>query len=73
MGVKELKETNSPQSPMLQPSTAPPCAPAQVYASSALAERIGTLPDELRRSFTWDQGKEMARHRSFTVATDLQV
>ncbi|HTN63643.1 MAG TPA: IS30 family transposase [Devosia sp.] len=40
---------------------------------AALAERIGTLPEELRRSLTWDQGKEIARHRSFTVATDLQV
>lgn len=39
----------------------------------ALAEKIGTLPEELRRSLTWDQGKEMARHKSFTVATDLQV
>lgn len=40
---------------------------------AALAERISTLPEELRRSLTWDQGKEMARHRSFTIATDLQV
>jgi IS30 family transposase len=30
---------------------------------AALAERIGTLPQELRRSLTWDRGKEMARHR----------
>jgi hypothetical protein len=28
---------------------------------AALAEKIGTLPLELRRSLTWDQGKEMAR------------
>ncbi|MER9001993.1 IS30 family transposase [Mesorhizobium australicum] len=40
---------------------------------AALAEKIGTLPQELRRSLTWDQGKEMARHKSSTVATDLQV
>lgn len=40
---------------------------------AALTERIGTLPEALRRSLTWDQGKEMARHKSFTVATDLQV
>ncbi|ESX29337.1 integrase [Mesorhizobium sp. LSHC440B00] len=40
---------------------------------AALAQKIGSLPEELRRSLTWDQGKEMARHKSFTVATDLQV
>lgn len=40
---------------------------------AALVQQIGTLPEALRRSLTWDQGKEMARHRSFTVATDLQV
>ena len=40
---------------------------------AALARQIGKLPEELRRSLTWDQGKEMARHRSFTMATDMQV
>lgn len=42
-------------------------------AVMALARKIGKLPEELRRSLTWDRGKEMARHRSFTVATDVQV
>lgn len=40
---------------------------------AALAHQIGKLPEELRRSLTWDQGKEMARHRDFTMATDVQV
>jgi IS30 family transposase len=40
---------------------------------AALAQQIGKLPEELRRSLTWDQGKEMARHQSFTMATDVQV
>jgi IS30 family transposase len=40
---------------------------------AALAQQIGKLPEELRRSLTWDQGSEMARHKSFTVATDVQV
>ena len=40
---------------------------------AALAKKIGRLPEELRRSLTWDQGKEMARHKSFTIATDVQV
>jgi IS30 family transposase len=40
---------------------------------AALAKHIRKLPDELRRSLTWDQGKEMAAHKSFTVATNVQV
>jgi IS30 family transposase len=40
---------------------------------AALAQQIGKLPETLRRSLTWDQGKEMARHKSFTIATDVQV
>ncbi len=39
----------------------------------ALAERIVTLPDQLRRSLTWDRGKEMADHLGFTVDTGVQV
>lgn len=40
---------------------------------SALARHIRKLPAELRRSLTWDRGLEMARHKVFTVATDVQV
>jgi IS30 family transposase len=39
----------------------------------ALARRIRTLPAHLRTSLTWDRGTEMAAHRDFTVATDVQV
>jgi len=39
----------------------------------ALTKRIVTLPTELRRSLTWDQGREMAEHVRFTVDTDVQV
>ena len=39
----------------------------------ALAKRIVTLPTELRRSLTWDQGKEMAEHFHFTVDTGVQI
>ncbi len=39
----------------------------------ALTAKIQTLPRELRRSLTWDQGREMARHVEFTMASDVQV
>ncbi len=39
----------------------------------ALRSSITTLPEQLRRSLTWDQGKEMAEHRRFTVETGVQV
>jgi IS30 family transposase len=39
----------------------------------ALGKHVRTLPAELRRSLTWDRGKEMADHKAFTVATDVKV
>ena len=41
--------------------------------TKALAKTIRKLPAELRRSLTWDRGSEMAAHKEFTVATDVQV
>jgi IS30 family transposase len=38
-----------------------------------LAQKMETLPDFLRTSVTWDQGKEMAAHASFTVKTGIDV
>ena len=40
---------------------------------AALAKHIRKLPEELRHSLTWDQGKEMHAHKRFTFATNVQV
>ena len=38
-----------------------------------LVKTMATLPAHLRGSLTWDQGAEMATHKSFTLATDMPV
>ena len=39
----------------------------------AMQQRIETLPEAIRRSITWDQGREMAQHTQFTVDTGIPV
>ena len=39
----------------------------------AIADAILTLPEQLRRSLTWDQGAEMAQHPQLRIDTGLQV
>jgi IS30 family transposase len=41
--------------------------------TKALIKKVRTLPAELRRTLTWDRGSEMAAHKAFTVATDVEV
>ena len=45
---------------------------AETFAN-ALIKNARKLPQELYKSLTWDRGTEMAGHKRFTVATDIQV
>lgn len=43
------------------------------HVRRALARRMRTLPAQLRRTLTWDQGKEMAEHVRFRVESGIPV
>ena len=50
--------------------------PSGINAESArigLTQKILTLPENLRRSLAWDQGREMKEHVRFTIDTGVQV
>lgn len=50
--------------------------PSGVNAESArigLTQKILTMPENLRRSLTWDQGREMKEHARFTIDTGVKV
>lgn len=40
---------------------------------NAIVEKMTELPDHLRRSLTWDQGKEMTNHVAIAAATDMDI
>ena len=44
-----------------------------VEVCEALEQSISTLPAQLRRSLTWDQGSEMSEHRRFSVESGVEV
>jgi len=44
-----------------------------VEVCEALKRSIATLPAQLRRSLTWDQGSEMSEHRRFSVESGVEV
>jgi transposase, IS30 family len=50
-----------------------PEGPSAETVAEALKRSITTLPAQLRRSLTWDQGSEMAEHRRFSVETGVEV
>jgi IS30 family transposase len=41
--------------------------------AAAMAEAMGGLPAQIRKSLTWDQGHEMAQHAKISVDTGLEV
>jgi len=46
---------------------------AAVNVEAAMRKAIATLPEELCRSITWDQGAEMTIHAKFTLATAIPI
>jgi IS30 family transposase len=50
-----------------------PGGPGAEAVCEALKQSITTLPAQLRRSLTWDQGSEMSQHRRFSVESGVEV
>jgi IS30 family transposase len=44
-----------------------------IRLSSVPRKKMETLPEFMRKSMTWDQGKEMARHTDFTIKTGMPI
>jgi IS30 family transposase len=44
-----------------------------ITMKDALASSMTTLPEQLRRSLTWDRGKELSQHAAFKVETGIEV
>jgi transposase, IS30 family len=41
--------------------------------NKAMKKAVMGLPESLRRTITWDQGKEMSSHAEFTLSTGIQI
>jgi IS30 family transposase len=46
---------------------------AATNVATAMRKAIRTVPEELMKTITWDQGKEMVSHIDFTVATGVPI
>ena len=57
----------------LLPARRPARGSGAVEVCEALEQSITTLPAQLRRSLTWDQGSEMSEHRRFSVESGVEV
>jgi IS30 family transposase len=44
-----------------------------ITMKDALASSMTTLPEQLRRSLTWDRGKELSQHAAFKVETGIEI
>ncbi len=44
-----------------------------VTVRKAMAKAVKTIPAELRKTLTYDQGKEMSEHKKFTISTGMTV
>ena len=50
-----------------------PAGHGAVAVRDGLLAAIATLPAHLRKSLTWDQGSEMARHSEITLASEMSI
>jgi len=44
-----------------------------ITMKNALTNYMSTLPEQVRKSFTWDRGKELSEHAKFSVETGIPV
>jgi len=46
---------------------------SQWAAICSIAAKVATLPEQIRKSLTWDQGAEMAQHAQLRIETGLAI